>query len=194
MVLVFLVVLVLVLSACSATGLTKRQRETMDRYVDLTADAIYFSASTVKKSLSSYVVQHGAWPKAEKDRREIFYNLSKNLEQHRIGEQTFLEVDNTEMIVEYSFSGKQVMQFPQMLESWVVIFSNKKDSNLEVVSIFPHWCDTGESSGKSSEGSAKKSSYSVSQIIMLQAKFKKLLQDRLTSYSLSLDENIMGST
>jgi len=177
-----LVLTTIALGACSTSSLTKKQREAMERYVDRTADAIHFSASKVKTLLSDYKTKNGTWPKEEKDRRAIFYDIDSVLKEHHIEDQKLVEVDSNEIIVEYSFSNKKFKQFPHILESWVIIFSNEKKDDLEIVSVFPHWCDIDKS--------AKMTSYSAAQIEVLRERFQKLLQDELTNYSISLSEHI----
>lgn len=178
-----LVLMTIALGACSTSSLTKKQREAMDRYVDETADAIHLSASKVKTLLSDYKTKNGTWPQQEKDRRAIFYDIDDVLRQHNINNQKLVEVDSNEVIVEYSFSNKKFKQFPHLLESWVVIFSNEKKPDLEIISIFPHWCDIDKAS--------RLSSYSATQIESLRTTFQKLLQDRLSSYSIPLSEHII---
>lgn len=170
------------LNACSSSGLSKKQREAMDHYVDETADAILFSATKVKNLLSTYKDEKGGWPKDDKERRKIFNNIGEVLREHHISKQKLVEVDKNEVIVEYELSADKFKQFPQLLESWVIIFSNEKNKDLEIVSIYPHWCDTQEM--------ITKSHYSETQVEKLRVRFQKLLQDRLNTYSITLSDHI----
>ncbi|WP_455375996.1 hypothetical protein [Kaarinaea lacus] len=170
------------LNACSSSGLSKKQREAMDHYVDETADAILFSATKVKNLLSAYKDEKGGWPKDAKERRQIFNNIGEVLREHHISKQKLLEVDKNEVIVEYELSADKFKQFPQLLESWVIIFSNEKNKDLEIVSIYPHWCDTQEMIAKSH--------YSETQVEKLRVRFQKLLQDKLNIYSITLSDHI----
>jgi len=167
--------------ACSSTGLTRKQREAMEHYVDHTADAIHLSTKKVKQLLSDYKSQHGTWPSDEKDRRVIFNKISDVLREHNISGKKLLEVDKSEVIVEYSLAESAYRQFPQLLESWVIIFSTGQNKDLDIVSIYPHWCDSKEMSAKSL--------YSASQVESLRTKFQQLLQEKLTTYSLTLNEH-----
>ena len=177
-----LLVVSLLFVACSTSGLTKKQREALDHYVEETADAIHFSATKVKSLLSHYKSQNGSWPKDHKERRTIFNTIDGVLEEHHISNQKLLEVDNNEVIVEYELSAKKFKQLPRLLESWVVIFSNEKGEKLEIVSIFPHWSDTNEA--------ATKSSHSATQLDKLLGEFQSLLREKLNVYSITLSENI----
>jgi len=167
--------------ACSSTSLTRKQREAMEHYVDHTADAIHISTRKVKELLSDYKVKNGTWPHGEKDRREIFNKLALVLKEHNISGKKLLEVDKNEVIVEYSLSENSYKQFPQLLESWVIVFSNGHNKELDIVSIYPHWCD--------SKAMSAKSSYSASQVELLRTKFQKLLQDKLSDFSITLNEH-----
>lgn len=179
---VLLVFVSILLNACSSSGLSKKQRETMEHYVDETADAIVFSATKVKNLLSAYKAENGSWPKEDSERRQIFSKIGEVLEEHHISGQKLLEVDSKEVIVEYELSANKFKQFPQLLESWVIIFSNDQNKDLEIVSIYPHWCDTQEMTSKSS--------YSQTQVEKLRVRFQKLLQDKLNSHSIPLSEHI----
>ena len=162
--------------------LTKKQRAVLDRYVDQTADAIHFSASKVKTLLADYKLKNGNWPSNKEQRRAIFYDIDDVLQQHHIGNQELVEVDSNEVIVEYSFSSKKFRQFPKLLDSWVIVFSHENKEELEIVSVFPQWSDP--------RSSAKNLSFSEEQVQILRQNFEKLLQDKLTSYSISLSGNI----
>ena len=179
---VLLVLLGVTLTACSTSGLSKKQREAMDHYVDETADAIVLSAKRVKHLLSTYKAEKGGWPAEEKERRQLFNNIGEMLKEHHIGKQKLVEVDKNEVIVEYELSADSFKQFPQLLESWVIIFSNEKNESLEIVSIYPHWCDTQQMIAKSS--------YSEAQVEKLRVQFQKLLQEKLNTHSIILSDHI----
>ena len=177
-----LIVLSIALTACSTSGLSKKQREAMEHYADETADAIVLSATKVKNLLSAYKAENGNWPKEDTERRQIFSNIGAMLKEHHISNQKLLEVDKNEVIVEYQLSADSFKQFPQLLESWVIIFSNEKDKALEIVSIYPHWCDTREMTAKSP--------YSEVQVEKLRVRFQRLLQEKLNSHSITLSDHI----
>jgi len=179
-VLLRLILVIFVISACGSTGFTRKQREALDHYVDQTADAIHFSATKVKTLLSEYNSQNGSWPKGE-DRRKLFRQIGEELFQHKISKQKLLEVDSKEVIVEYSISAAQFKQIPQLLESWVIVFSNGQNRELDIVSIYPHWCDIKESMN---------SPYPAAQVEQLRAKFQQLLQEKLSGYSITLNEHL----
>jgi len=171
------------LSACSSTGLTKKQRETMEHHVHLVADAIYISAEKIKKSLFEYYSKKGGWPSGEQDKREIFRDIDSILAQHNISGEKILEVDGNDIIVEYYSSKTQSMQFPVLLESWVIVFSNKAaTTGLSVAAIYPNWRD--------SEQLAKETSYDAAQIDELKKSFREHLKEKLDTYNLQLNENI----
>ncbi len=177
-----LIVLSIALAACSTSGLSKKQREAMEHYADETADAIVLSATKVRNLLSAYKAENGNWPKEDTERRQIFSNMGSMLKEHHISQQKLLEVDKNEVIVEYQLSADTFKQFPQLLESWVIIFSNEKDKALEIVSIFPHWCDTQEMTAKSP--------YSEVQVEKLRVRFQRLLQEKLNNHSITLSDHI----
>lgn len=177
-----LAVLCVIPTACSSSGLTKKQREVMEHHVDETADAIVFSATKVKKLLVSYKQEHGSWPKQAAERRKIFNKIDEVLEEHNISNQNLLEIDKQEVIVEYELSPKKFKQFPQLLESWVIIFAQEPNTGLKIMSIYPHWCNTEETS--------QKTLYSVEQVKRLRGTFQQLLQEKLTAYSITLSEHI----
>lgn len=178
----WLILASVVIIACSSSGLTKKQREALEHYVDETADAILFSATKVKTLLSSYKQQNGSWPKDDKERREIFSTISPVLEEHHISHQKLLEVDNNEVIVEYELSASRFKQFPRMLESWVIIFSSGNQQELEIVSIFPHWLNTRDRQDKSP--------YPAADVEKWRDRFQNLLKDKLDAHSITLSEQI----
>lgn len=173
--------IILALSACSTSGFTRKQLEALDHYVDQTADAIHFSATKVKTLLSEYNLKTGTWPTG-KDRRKIFSKIGEILDQHKISKQKLVEVDSHEVIVEYAMSATQFKQMPQLLDSWVIVFSNGQNKELDIVSIYPHWCDTKENA---------QSPYPATQVEKLRVKFQQLLQEKLNNYSLTLSEHII---
>jgi len=177
-----LVLISIALASCTTSGLSKKQREAMDHYVDQTADAIIFSANKVKNLLSSYKAEKGSWPKEESERRQIFNSIGDMLREHHISRQKLVEVDKNEIIVEYELSDNKFKQFPRLLESWVIIFSNEQNRELEIVTVYPHWYDTQEMTSKSS--------YSQMQVEKLSVRFKELLQDKLSSHSITMSGHI----
>ena len=172
----------LAISACSSSGVTKKQREALEHYVDETADAIVFSATKVKNLLSAYRAKNGGWPKDDKAQREIFSSLDPVLEEHHISKQKLLEVDDNEVIVEYMLSTRKFKQFPRMLESWVIIFSSGNHEELKIVSIFPNWLNIREKQHEFA--------YPPAQVEKWQDRFQNLLREKLDSYSITLSEQI----
>lgn len=179
---VFLLLASLMVVACNSTGFTKKQRAALDHYADETADAILFSATKVKRLLSSYKNKNGAWPKGRQERRKIFEKIDDVLQEHHISNQKLLEVDNNEVIVEYQLSSKKFKQFPRLLDSWVIVFSSGNRQELEIVSIFPHWFKAQEVSIRTP--------YSKTQLENLRRKFQLLLKEKLDAHSITLSEII----
>ena len=115
---------------------------------------------------------------------EIFQTVNHVLKQHFIESQKLLEVDSHEIIVEYYFATDHWLQFPAVLESWVIIFSNKETTDLKVVAIYPNWTDP--------EVLAKASPYSASQITQLQKVFREHLKEKLNDEQLPLSDKLDG--
>ena len=182
---VWLILVTVAVSACNSSGMTRKQREALEHYVDETADAIVFSATRVKAMLSAYKTKNGSWPKNKEQRRAIFGSIERVLEEHHISSQKLLEVDNNEVVVEYVLSASKFKQFPRMLESWVIIFSNVTGGELEIVSIFPHWINIQEKGAELP--------FPATQVEKWRSTFQNLLREKLDGHSITLGEQLKES-
>lgn len=179
------IVNIIVLAACSSTALTKSQRDAMERYVDLIADAIHLSATQLQKPLYDYHVKHGTWPVEGRAKQEIVAATGGFLEQHGVEKIKLLTIDDQEVLVEFFFSKQRSLQFPALIESWLIVFSSKNQKHLEIVSVFPNWYDPAEL--------AKQTPYDAGLIRRLQEKFRRQLSDKLKHYNVILNETINQS-
>ena len=146
------------------------------------ADAILFSTNKIKNSLYKYRRDKGAWPSQEQEQRAIFQDFDNVLLEHHIDGQKLLVVDRNEVIVEYYYARERTPQFPALLESWVIILSNKESKQLKVVAIYPNW--------NVPEELAQRTPYSVEQITDLQKIFREHLKEKLADHDLLLSDNI----
>lgn len=154
----------------------------MEKHLDFVADAIYLSAVRVQKPLSDYHQKHGSWPTQPNEQESLFRSIDHILEDHNISGTKLLAVDANEVLVEYYFSEQWTRQFPPLLESWLIVFSNKSSEQLEVAAIYPTWKDP--------EKLANDLPLDSQQIVQLQNSFRQKLHDKLTNYKLSLNENM----
>ena len=158
----------------------------MEKHLDFVADAIHLSAVRIQKPLSDYHQKHGTWPTQANEQKTLFRSIDHILENHNINGTKLLVVDANEVLVEYYFSQNQSRRFPAMLESWLIVFSNKssnkRKNQLEVVAIYPSWNDP--------EKLAKDLPLDTQQIVKLQNNFRQKLHKKLTNYQLSLNENM----
>ena len=177
-----LVIFIIIICGCSSTTLTRKQRDAMDKHLDIVADAIRVSAVKIQKPLSDYHQKHGAWPTQANDQKSLFGSIDNILVDHNINSTKLLAVDANEVLVEYYFAQQSSRRFPALLESWLIVFSNKSSKQLEVVAIYPSWRDP--------EKLAKDLPLETEQIVKLQENFRQKLHDKLMNYKLSLNENM----
>lgn len=158
----------------------------MEKHLDFVADAIYLSAVRIQKPLSDYHRKHGTWPTQNNDQESLFRSIDHILEDYNINGTKLLVVDANEVLVEYYFSEQPSRRFPALLESWLVVFSNKSSNKsnkqLEIVAIYPSWKDP--------EKLAKDLPLDTQQIAKLQENFRLKLHEKLMNYKLSLNENM----
>jgi hypothetical protein len=176
---------VFVAVGCNSTGLTKKQQEALDENLDFVAHAIHYSATKIQQPLSDFYVDRGAWPASIEEQQRVLKSIDYILEEHGVASARMLAIDDHDVLVEYKFSRRHSLRFPALMESWSIVFSNKGGKQLEVVSIYPSWSDP--------EKLAKELSYNVELVKNLQHAFKQQLQGILSTYSLTLNENLNES-
>jgi len=175
-------IFIIVVSGCGSTTLTRKQRDAMEKHLDFVADAIYLSAVKIQKPLTEYHQKHGTWPTQAGEQKSLFGSIDNILLDYNINGTKLLPVDANEVLVEYYFSQQQSRRFPALLESWLIVFSNKSSQQLEVVAIYPSWNDP--------EKLAKDLPLDTQQIVTLQNSFRQKLHEKLMNYKLSLNENM----
>lgn len=178
-------VCIIAIAACGTTALSQSQRETMEEYVDLIADAIHISATELKKPLREYHVKHGSWPEDGKGRQQIVAATDEILADHGVEKINLLTIDRDEVLVEYFFSKQRYLHFPALIESWLIVFSGKNPLQMQIVSVYPNWCNPVEL--------AKQTPYSVELIARLQEQFQRQLSDKLKQHGVILNQPINQS-
>ncbi len=177
--------IVIVAAGCSSAGLTRKQKEALENNLDFVADAIHYSAIKFQQVVSEFHQKHGAWPASAEEKKAVLDFIDSILKEHGINRARVLVIDTNEVLVEYNFSRLEVRQFPLLLDSWAIIFSNKNGERLDVVGVYPSWRDP--------EQLASETSYKVEQIERLQILFRQRLREILKKYSIVLYENINES-
>ncbi len=183
-----LVIYLSVLTGCSSGTLTRKQREVVEHHLDLVADAIHLSVEKIHEPLKNYHQKHGNWPTSSDDQKILFGTIDPILREHHITTTKLLAVDDDEVLVEYFFDQQRLWRFPLLLESWLIVFSNKTNTasdNLEIVAIYPVWSD--------SQKAATELGLNAQQFTQLRNDFKSKLQDKLANYKLSLNETMNGA-
>jgi hypothetical protein len=179
---VMLGIFVIVVSGCSSTTLTRKQRDAMEKHLDFVADAIHVSAVKIQKPLTEYYKKHGTWPTQAEDQKTLFSSIDNILVDHDINGTKLLPVDANEVLVEYYFARQPSRRFPALLESWLIVFSNKSNQQLEVVAIYPSWSDP--------EKLSRELPMDTQKIVALQNSFREKLHKKLANYKLSLNEHM----
>jgi hypothetical protein len=174
--------IIFTVTSCNSSSLTRKQQDALDDNLDFVAHAIHFSAVKIQQPLSEFLRRHGRWPESLQEQAAVLGSIDRRLEQHGVTSARLLVIDRTDVLVEYTFSNRHSLRFPTLLESWSIVFSNKKGKQLEVVAIYPSWSDPAIL--------ARELSYSVQLVEDLQQSFKQQLQTLLNNYSLTLIENI----
>ncbi|MGD8570728.1 MAG: hypothetical protein PVJ39_21760 [Gammaproteobacteria bacterium] len=176
------ITVVLLLSACATTALTKSQMNALHEHVDLVADAIHLTVVRSQKPLLDYHVKHGQWPVEGHAKQAFVAATGASLARHGVKRMTLVKIDDQDVVIEYFFSRTRALHIPPLIESWVIVFSNRNSAKLEVVSVFPNWCDPAEL--------ARETPYDAGLITRLQRKFRGQLSDKLKYYNIKLNETI----
>ncbi|MGD8885055.1 MAG: hypothetical protein PVF34_05505 [Gammaproteobacteria bacterium] len=173
------------LTGCSSTALTKSQRSVLLDHVDLVADAIHLSIVRSQQPLYQFHRQHGEWPTNERDKAAFVEAAGTSLTKHGVENLKLLSIDNEEILIEFYFSRNRTLQIPPLIESWIVIFSGRSGQKLEVVSVYPNWCEPAEL--------ARQTAYDAEIIARLQMEFRRQLAEKLKAYEVKLNETINES-
>ena len=179
-----LVICLLAIAGCNSTNLSKKQREVVDNHLDLVADAIYLSVVKIQEPLKDYRQKHGSWPTSTDAQKNLFGTINPILREHYITSWKVLAVDDNEVIVEYFFDQQRLWRFPLLLESWLIVFSNKSSTTskgLEIVAIYPVWSNS------------QKAAIDAQQFAELRDRFKMKLHQKLANYKLTLNETMNGA-
>ncbi|WP_455222074.1 hypothetical protein [Kaarinaea lacus] len=183
---VLLTFIIVVTGGCGGSGkLTKKQQEALDENLDFVADAIHFSATKIQQPLADFYNKHGAWPVSVEEQIIVLKSINRILIEHGVASARLLSIDDHDVLVEYNFDRQHSLRFPSLLESWSIVFTSKKGKQLEVVAVYPTWSDP--------EKLAKELHYDVQLVRNLQLAFKQQLHSVLSSYSLTLNENLNDS-